>query len=314
LVTSLIRLGARAGEIQGTQIGQILWEADVAFKSKSLGFNVLTGEADASFASGAGDIVRMESSPGDGMIPYRDRWCRLYWTSGSQRIKVNEASNRILFEGPAVLAQSEPMVMLGGDLVDYKKGTWCGESKSVAAALQEQANTGRGGLPVLRQLSDLAEIQTFVRWAHENGITPTAEFSQSVSQHDSADGRQVPTWTSGIKLRTAPPVIIQQQLGRDRGGYTNILHISLADNTIVTRCVRPFWEAKNSEFPRNGIYEEAGVWQIPPDKYGFVDAWMASLATRIATCSHAALRRPVTGSDNFRKLAPPKSGILTSAL
>jgi hypothetical protein len=286
------------GEIQGTQIGQILWEADVAFKSKSLGFDVLTGGGGTFSGARDDNLAGLKSSLADTAVPYRDRWCRLYWTSGSQRLMVNSESGRVFFDGPAVLAQSEPMVMLHGDLVDFKEGTWCGESKSVAASLQEQANSGRGGPPVLRQLRDLAEIQNFVRWAHENGLTPTAAFSQSIGQHNSTDGREVPTWTSGIK--TDPPVIVQQQFSRGQGGYNNFLHISYADNSTLTNCVLPYWEAHNSEFPNNNIFKINGIWKIPPDKYGFVDGWMTALTTKVALCSHARLLGPVA-RGNFEQ-------------
>lgn len=274
-----------AGDIQGTQIGQILWEADVAFKSKSLGYNVLTGDRDT-FFSAPYDRVREKSKAGATSlnVPYRSRWCRLYWTSGSQGIEVEKSSGRITFKGNAVLARSEPMVMRGGDLVDETRGTWCSDSKSVAASLQQQANSGHGGPVVLQQLRELAEIQSFVRWARDNGITPTEAFSRSVEQHNSAPAYEVPTWTSGIK--SDPRVQIWQQGSLSGGSSSNFLHVSLDDSSTQARCVLPYWAQRESDFSANGIYKDAnGIWRIPPEKYQFVDSWMGALAGKIAACS-----------------------------
>jgi hypothetical protein len=180
------------------------------------------------------------------------------------------------------------MVKRGDDLVDEPRGTWCGESKSVAAALQQQANSGSGGPAVLQQLRQLAEIQSFVRWARDNGITPTEAFRQSVDQHNSASGYEVPTWTSGIK--SDPRVQIWQQGSLAGGSASNYLHVSLADSSMRANCVLPYWNQQDSEFPANDIYmDENGVWKIPPGKYKFVDYWMGTLARKIAACSGGEL-------------------------
>jgi len=278
-----------SGDIQGTQIGQILWEADVAFKSKSLGYNVLTGERDL-FFSAPYDPVREKSDTDAALlnVPYRQRWCRLYWTSGSQGIEVDKTSGRIGFKGDAIVARSEPMVMRGDDLVDEPRGTWCGESKSVAAALQQQANSGSSGPAVLQQLRQLAEIQSFVRWARDNGITPTETFRQSVNQHNSAPGYEVPTWTSGIK--SDPRVRIWQQGSLAGGSASTYLHVSFAELSTHVNCVLPYWAQREYDFPANGIYRGAnGLWDIPQGQYKFVDDWMNTLAKKIANCSGGEL-------------------------
>lgn len=288
-----------AGNIEDSLIGQILWEADVAFKSQSLGFNVLTGNRGELAGSASSALAQQESSM-DAVslqVPYRERWCRLYWTSGSQSVEVDEATNKVLFKGSAVIARSEPMTMRNGDLVDEPRGTWCAETKSVAAALQRQANSGRARLAVLNQLRNLAEIQSFIRWARDNGITPTDTFRKSITQYSSAPHDEVPNWTSGIK--TEPRVRVQQQRGLNSGRYTNLLHVSLADYATLTNCVLPKWITHDYEFPANGIYkDEKGVWRIPPDKYQFVDDWMAGLAVKIADCSNGTVLRATSTGRN----------------
>lgn len=274
-----------AGDIKGTQIGQILWEADVAFKSRSLRYDVLTGGRDAYFGAPLGS-AREPSGEGPPPIsvPHRERWCRLYWTSGAQSITVNKTDNAVAFQGQAVVARSEPMVMRSGDLVDEPRGDWCGESKSVAASLQEQANSPGGGPSVLRQLRQLAEMQNFVRWARDNGITATDAFTRSVRQHDSPPALEVPTWTSGIK--TEPRVVVRQQGNLAGGSGSNYLSVSVVEDSTITNCVLPYWALRERDFPANGINRRSdGLWGIPPNMYPFVDDWMASLANKIAACS-----------------------------
>lgn len=279
-----------AGDIENTRIGQILWEADVAFKSASLGFDVLTGRAGG--FGGAGPRSPAQKTSENQLlslrVPYRERWCRLYWTSGSQSISVNATSNQISFVGDAVVANAEPMVMRNGKLVDASFGTWCGDSKSVAASLQGQANSGGPAPAILKQLRELAEIQTFVRWARDNELAATDAFRQSVAQHNSPAGGVVPTWTSGIK--SDPQVRVRQQGSLAAGSTSTVLHISLAESSTWTNCVSPNWALRERDFPENGVHRRPdGIWNIPPEKNQFVDDWMAGLARRIAACSGGQL-------------------------
>lgn len=294
-----------AGDIKGTKIGQILWEADVAFKSKSLGYNVLTGDRDSFFGASHG-LTQQESGAETPQlnVPYRQRWCRLYWTSGAQTIEIGKPSGRIGFKGDAVVARSEPMVMRNGDLVDEPRGTWCDESKSVAAYLQEQTNAG-GGPEVLQQLRELAEIQSFVRWARDNGITPADAFLQSIDRRDSASGDEVPTWTSGIK--SDPRIEIRQQGSLTGGSPSNILHISAVDLSGLMNCVRPYWAQLENDFLANDLHVGAdGVWDIPSGKYPFVDEWMGTLARKIALCSGGELLSPFSAGRRERVIGAPQ--------
>lgn len=279
-----------AGNIEKTRIGQILWEADVAFKSASLGFDVLTGKRGEFGDVGSGGLAGQDSTAEAVSlnIPYRERWCRLYWTSGSQSIEVDKSSGRVSFKGKAVIARSEPMVMRNGELEDLPGGTWCGDTKSVAASLQRLANSDGPGPAVLKQLRELAEIQNFIRWTKDNGITTSEAFRRSIAQYNPAPGGEVPTWTSGIK--SDPRVQVRQQGSVSSGASSNILHISLAELSTHTNCVTPYWSMRESDFPANGIHRGAdGVWKIPTDKYPFVDAWMSTLARKIAACSGGEL-------------------------
>ena len=281
-----------AGNIDKTQIGKILWEADVAFKSESLGFNVLTGQR-GPFVSRS--LTQQGSASNSELnVPYRSRWCRLYWTSGSQSIELDRTSKTVSFSGDAVIAKAEAMVLRGGKLDDEPSGTWCGDSKMVAESLQRQANSGRTALPVLKQLRQLAEIQSFVRWARENGITATDAFTQDVARHNTATRYEVPDWTSGIK--TDPPVVVQQQRRLDRTNLIEVVHISMADDSVVTPCFERYWDAFMAKAKSSATnYDEVKqAWMIPHDKYPLIDSWVTEMAANISQCSRGVLLK--TGS------------------
>jgi beta-lactamase superfamily II metal-dependent hydrolase len=296
-----------AGDIENSEIGRILWESDVAFKSASLGFNVLTGRASPFVDAVAGRVS--EDSPGTGAtVPYQQRWCRLYWTSGEQRFEVDKGSNAIRFAGDAVIARSEAMKMQAGDLVDEPRGRWCGESKRVAAYLQQAANSGRTTLAVLSQLRELAEIQNFVRWARDNGLTCTGACRDSLAPQRVASDYQVPDWTSGIQ--TEPRVWVQLQRGFAGRKLVEFVHVNFAEIAGSVRCIDPYWNAHVSDFPANGLRfdEIKGEWVIPPDKYPFIDSWMNDLARKIADCSGGYLRPMIGGARKLQSSGGGEGG------
>jgi hypothetical protein len=273
-----------SGDIENSHIGQILWEADVAFKSASLGFDVLKGN---STALPRPAFAKVEGNPDDAAVPYEDRWCRLYWASGSQRIGINPISRKVRFEGNAVIAKSEPMLQKGGELVEAK-GNWCGEEKLVAFSLQKQANSRQARLKVLNELADLAEMQTFIRWVRDNGLAVSPAFLGAIKSYRPDISYHVPNWTSGIK--SEPVVQVQQRVSQNGSVFTNDLHIKGAEDFTKSQCVWPFWKALDVDFPLNGIKQDSkGIWRYFPEHYPFINNWMAQLAANIATCSHGEL-------------------------
>ncbi len=286
-----------AGEIENSEIGRILWESDVAFKSASLGFNVLAGRG-SPFVDAVGGGASNESSGADALVPYNQRWCRLYWTSGEQRLEADKSTLAVRLTGDAVIARAEAMKMQAGSLVDEPRGQWCGDSKRVANYLQRAANSGRPGLAVLGQLRELAEIQNFVRWARDNGITCSGVCRESLAPRTGVSDYQVPNWTSGIQSEPRPWV--QLQRGFVGGKLMEFVHLGEVGD--ASSCIFPFWNARSTDFQANGlIFDEIKrKWTIPPDKYPFIDSWMNNLARNIASCSGAYVRPMIASSGKLQ--------------
>jgi beta-lactamase superfamily II metal-dependent hydrolase len=288
-----------AGDIENTQIGKILWEADVAFKSASLGFNVLNGDRSVSIDVGAHKLLEQQSDSEESAtrIPYRERWCRLYWASGDQSIEVNSASNQIHFKGDAVIARSEAMKMQNGTLIDEPRGRWCGETKNVASALQRQANLPQPQLAILGQLRELAEMQSFVRWATDNGIHPTDQFRQLVGQSGSAPRYEVPIWTSGVKTEPRPRVQLQRYLGKNQ--LVDYIHVTYAHSLDLESCVWPKWEALSGRIDRDLVYNPITQQrELPNEKYQLVDDWMDNLGKNISVCMRGDWLRMASGTTS----------------
>lgn len=233
------------GNIAKSRIGEILWDADVMFKSKSLGFDVLGKNNNFSVISfddltkyseaeeKADYISLLEKKLKKAAQSRRDRWCRLYWTNGDQRIVV-DPRGKVVFEKHAVIARSEPMILVNGELQDYPKGTWCVEPKIVARALEDQANSTTNTNETLNDLKYLAEIQNFIVWTKNNGIEVTDKFKQEIERNKTKGSFEVPKWTSGIKSNLPPkPVVVQKEVTALRGVRTYNIHIKIENETEV---------------------------------------------------------------------------------
>lgn len=109
-----------AGGIDRSRIGDILWRADVAFKSEALGFNVLGGAAPLAQARlylGDSDAAKMRS---DADVPSEERWCRLYWHSGAPHFALGPSTLRV--SGLAIRASAEPMRPKAGHSSACRRG------------------------------------------------------------------------------------------------------------------------------------------------------------------------------------------------
>ena len=282
-----------SGDIDGTQIGQILWKADVAFKSASLGINVFTGTP-LQFATPHSLVKQDASSATDQDTAEEDRWCRLYWTSGSQRVVVNSISHRVLFEGPAIEARAEAMRLSKGTLVEYPSGTWCSGPKQVAQKLQDEANAGTSSFSELAQLRQVAQMQAFAKWARENGITPGKRFQDAVSKSTPAPSARIPTWTSGIRSRNL--TLIQPEERLVARPWTVGLHISTAHPEEVSACVNQYYgiNARHTAFRAAGLKFEDGVWRYTDQQKPFFTRWIGQVARAVAICTKGTPLPPDT--------------------
>jgi beta-lactamase superfamily II metal-dependent hydrolase len=271
-----------AGDIKRSRIGEILWQADVLFKSRALGFDVLTGRSSAPTTTVAALPAGLrEPSAADLAVEPEDRWCRLFWSSGSQKMLVDQAARRVSFAGNAVLAQAEAMVLHGERLQSEPKRTWCADVGVLAKGLEKEANSGSAKDKRLTQLRSVAEALNIARWARDNGVHPTEAFRMKVESLSSEEAVAVPRWTSGI--RSDPGVLVQyEQTGR----HTHIVHVSFSSFATREKCVDPEWEKHKVDFPRHDYTQNpaTGVWKEGKEK-GFIDKWMVDLTAKIANCA-----------------------------
>jgi beta-lactamase superfamily II metal-dependent hydrolase len=282
-----------AGDIDGTEIGQILWKADVAFKSASLGRNTLTG-APLQFTVPR-SLVRQDASQDEDLTTAEeDRWCRLYWTSGSQRVVADAESHRVSFEGEAIEARAEPMRLSNGKLVEYPSGAWCSGPKQVAQKLQDEANKGIASFPELVQLRQVAQTQAFAKWARDNGIRTSKRFQDAIAKVGPAASPPVPSWTSGIRSKNV--TLIQPEERLAARPWTVGLHISVANPLDVAGCVAKYYghEARAAAFLGAGLKLEDGVWRYTDQQKTFFTRWIARVAGEVAACASGTPLPPDT--------------------
>ena len=290
------------GDIDTSVIGKILWEADVAFKSESLRFNVLTGVHPAGNAprdisvDGEPTIAGYAALGAAALIPRADRWCRMFWESGEQRIVADTANVRIRLDGRAVVAQGEAMELRDGKLVEYPSGDWCEDSKEVAKTLEARANS-RVATGTLKQLRDLAEMQNFWRWAGEHTIAPADDVRADFEKLLAQDGKEhVPVFTSGVK--SIEPVLTQYQ---QRTGYlsSQVVHIRYGDFETLTNCVRPRWLEAQQNLRAQGLHPNLeGTWEGDNSR-SIIDKEMRAFAKDTAICAHGIALSPLIQQTAF---------------
>ncbi len=279
------------GGIKHSQIGRILWDADVLFKSAALGFDVATGETLPQAPSGALSATSQDLTDADLDTYPDDRWCRLCWTSGAQRITVDGAKKRLEFRGDAVVAQAEAMTLSNGKLERAPQRSWCADAQALAKALQRKANGGASKLATLAELRRLAQMQSFIRWVRDNGVAIGPTLRDAIEKTPPTQPYNVPTWTSGI--RSDPRVLVQEERTVDGGTPAFRVHVSFADPAVLTDCVEPAWNRQDTDFPRAGFTfnRATNTWEGTGNG-GFLRSWMTALATGIAHCSNGVVLTP----------------------
>lgn len=274
-----------AGDIENSRIGQILWQADVAFKSAGLGVNVITGKRDQ-------ELLNVYSAPSGNPSTEKDlsyasssRWCRMYWTSGAPRFDFNAVSKKATTSGPAVLAQSEAMVLESGELKNYRQGGWCDREKAMAASMQKQANDGKGP-KVFQDLRQLSLMQSFSLWARQHFDVAASNFPAAT-----AGKFPVPRWTSGI--RSAPETIVQEEYIKDK--HARYVHLYANEAVPFKDCFVPMNNAIDEEWERIGLKKDSnGTWILTEATTPVLSKWMSQWTIQLAKCSKARIRAPVT--------------------
>jgi hypothetical protein len=204
-----------AGDVQDAQIGTILYEADVLFKSAGVGFDVFKGTGNA--VTGLKDVRVSLPPPSTFQAPDKVKkvctsdscWCRLYWSSNPQTVKVDAPRKRLQFIGASVTAHAEPMIVEKGDLKSYPQGNWCRSAELIAAKLTKLAATPESPQPAaLSGLSRVARAQNFIKWVRDAWLPVPPAFESWVASHRSVDPHKVPEWTSGIYQASASSVSV----------------------------------------------------------------------------------------------------------
>jgi hypothetical protein len=189
-----------SGGVDRTELGPILLDADIAFKSGGLGFDVRAGHP-------IDKIMPVEDLP-DPLSEDRERigpsrWCRSAWQSSAQDIQA--VAGGIRLSGPAIHAEAEAMRLVDGDLVPYPAGGWCGGTKAIANRLNAQLKN-RTAPTAIKQLDHVGSIQNLAAFARRNHMTTTAAFDQTLVTYPARPRPPLPKWTSGIRSHTRPVV------------------------------------------------------------------------------------------------------------
>ena len=279
-----------AGGIARSRIGMILWDADVAFKSAALGVEVKTGARSAAYASVGADEGEAGNVQADLTVSTDNRWCRLYWTSGSPRLVLNTAGKRVVLSGDAVVAKAEAMRLVAGDLRSYEQGTWCQREKRLAARLQRQANSAAPGAADLQRLRELSQMQAFAVWAKARNVagTPALQWSESGSGFAT-----VPTWTSGI--RSTPVFQVQLQRSKQGGNGSHAVHMHFNEAKTYVECFAKPWSNTDVEWRALGLRKEGNVWQITSSRDSEALAgWLTAFAAKVARCGNGVLLPTLT--------------------
>ncbi|WP_130480027.1 hypothetical protein [Sphaerotilus mobilis] len=279
-----------AGGIARSRIGMILWDADVAFKSAALGVDAKSGTKSAAYASVGAEEGEAGNVQADLAVGTDNRWCRLYWTSGSPRLVLNTASKRVVFSGDAVVAKSEAMKLVAGDLRPYAQGTWCQREKRLAARLQREANTTAQGSASLQRLRELSQMQAFAVWAKARNLAGTPAIQWNETQSGSA---AVPTWTSGI--RSAPVFQVQVQRSKQGGNSSHAVHMHFDDGKTYIECFAKPWRNVDVEWRALGLRKEGDAWQITSSRDSeAISNWLTAFASKVARCGNGVLLPTLT--------------------
>lgn len=172
-----------AGDIDRTAIGHVLLAADVLFKSRALGIDVVTGAAAPSKVRAA--------------APTEPGWCRFYWDSGAIEFRLE--GNRVQVSGAPVVAHAEAMVVRDGQLTPRPSGGWCKDAIRVAQQLNLEVRSTKLLTPTLKNLVKIASAQAFSKWVLESRIVPTPAFLSDLARKRPKSTAPLPQWTTGIR-------------------------------------------------------------------------------------------------------------------
>jgi len=268
------------GGIDRSRIGDILWRADVEFKSKALGLDALSGvarPADSRLLF-SGDAKGEE----DDAVAEADRWCRLYWGSGTPKISFTPPSGvalgRVTFAGSALKANAEAMVPRAGKLQPAPFGGWCAREKAVARALERDANAASAG--TLGELRTLAQMQSFALWAERSGVITTdlATLPAPIAA--------IPGWTSGIRTATTTVVKPERNVASAAPGAKRGYNIHVwSSNPAADGCAWRVWSAFDHDMAALQMPRQNGAWVVDAASYPKLDVYVTQASARIAKCT-----------------------------
>lgn len=200
------------GGIDGTELRQILLDADIAFKSADLGYDVKAGIKKPTPAT-PDDLPDPLAPPKHAS----SRWCRYAWQSGDQALDLTPRG--VAFVGSSIRAEAEPMRLVDGELQPYPAGRWCGRAEAVAKQLNAQVAAGTAPASVAK-LAAVASIQTFARFVRDNRMKTTPAFAASLESNPPMAADKLPPparWTSGIRSNVQPVVRLDYRVDPETG-------------------------------------------------------------------------------------------------
>jgi hypothetical protein len=270
------RVVVRPESLRAEEIGQILYEADVLFKSAALGFNVLRDQSAALPGySSQGALIRavVDSKAFPEDTKDQVRYCRFYW--GSEPLGMSVENDRVVFAGAGVAAHSEAMVIRDGDLKPFPGGHWCNGGTRIARELtlrmeklmKTSEATPAAPFDVLPRLADVTRKLSLLSWARGAGVLVDKRLEQRLDT-DSPELIAVPDWTSGI--RSDEPAHIRLDLRSqwhpmlriyidDVKSINSTLSVSKALNAVMTKHAHAF-DVSERDLGRNLTPQEGKKW------------------------------------------------------
>lgn len=270
------RVVVKPEELRNEEVGTILYEADVLFKSAGLGFDVLAGKGHS--LAGFGSQRQMVQAVLDGKTPQKGgpsrRYCRFYW--GSEPAMIGIDGDRVTIDGAGVAAHAEAMVVKGDKLEPFPSGSWCAGGRKIARQLTQRVDKiARSGTPVAREapfdvlprLIDVSRKQAFLTWAHDADITTDSTLEARLRAPAASVVAPVPEWTSGIRTnaKTHVRLDLRQQWKptlRIYGEDDQSPLVAGLKSELEVEELHHFrkWERLEAEKGRDLTPEEAQVW------------------------------------------------------
>lgn len=239
------------GDLERTQLGRVLYEADVFFKSAGLGLDVLRRGRVPGFSQpsySAATLSRMVERSAEGSRTRdMERFCRFYWASEPQELRV-EAGGRLTLRGRGATANSEAMVRRDAQLVPYPKGRWCRYAQAIAEELNATLDRGTSLPAPLSNLHRVASTQNLVSWLRR-AVGPSGVGADAreliTSRRAEYTGPFAPQFTSGVRTPDRTIVVADH-----RASPTLRFHVFSTDRSAISDALRGYQATFDELFAR----------------------------------------------------------------